>query len=343
MTHQASSSNEVRRFVRRVLDTSASIVLGAVGALRAPSLLMRALVVGVVLAAPLAAGLWVAQRVLALGPRDAPLSELMLSLVRLSLWARGMDVLRLVVFALAAPFTWSLALAAQGRRAPPRSYVGYAIRTIVRIALVDAVKSTRYLPDALLVLVFLDHMLDAPRVRIRRARQDRARPSGGVCRVAPGVRDVLPPLVGPSILPSHRSARRCGLARRNRQLGPLPGRRGAPMRANRAATPCRREVRRVGRDARPDMVIEQRGSGQAAADEALAASRRTVDGIEPEVPHGACERVERTAHVARRDHHEHAHRRRKAQHERRASSTRRSVATEQWSSNSTRAPETSST
>lgn len=162
MTDQASSSNEVRRFVRRILETSASIVLGALGALRTPSLLMRALVVGVVLAAPLAAGLWVAERVLALGPRDAPLSELMLSLVRLSLWARGMDVLRPVAFALAAPFTWSLALAAQGRRAPPRSYVGYTIRTIVRIALVAAVKSTRYLPDALLVLVFLDHVLDAP-------------------------------------------------------------------------------------------------------------------------------------------------------------------------------------
>ena len=48
-----------------------------------------------------------------------------------------------------------------------------------------------------------------------------------------------------------------------------------------------------------------------------------VDGIEPEVPHGACECVERTAHVERRDRHEHAHRRRQAQHERTSSRGRR--------------------
>ena len=68
-----------------------------------------------------------------------------------------------------------------------------------------------------------------------------------------------------------------------------------------------------------------------------------VDGIESKVPNGASEGVERAAPVERCERHEHEDRRRQAHHGRSASSTRRSVATEPSSPNSTRAPATSST
>jgi hypothetical protein len=57
-----------------------------------------------------------------------------------------------------------------------------------------------------------------------------------------------------------------------------------------------------------------------------------IDGIETDAAYGARDGVKRAAHVEGLNRHDHPHRGRQAQHDRRASSTRRSVATE----NSTR-------
>jgi len=62
-----------------------------------------------------------------------------------------------------------------------------------------------------------------------------------------------------------------------------------------------------------------------------------VDGVQADPSHGASDGVERATHVGGLDRHENAHRRRQTQHERKTSSTRRSVATETSSPNSTRA------
>jgi hypothetical protein len=68
-----------------------------------------------------------------------------------------------------------------------------------------------------------------------------------------------------------------------------------------------------------------------------------IDRIESKPAHRASQSVERATHVERCYRNKHPHRRRQTQHERRASSTLRNVATETSSPNSTRAPATSST
>src|SRR3954451_11634134 len=67
----------------------------------------------------------------------------------------------------------------------------------------------------------------------------------------------------------------------------------------------------------------------------------TVDGGETETPNGTREGIERAAHVDGLDRDEDADRRRQAQHERSAWSTRRSVSAETSSPNARRAPPTS--
>src|SRR6185312_13707806 len=68
-----------------------------------------------------------------------------------------------------------------------------------------------------------------------------------------------------------------------------------------------------------------------------------IDGIQPKAPNGPGDGVKRSPHVDGLDGNEDSHRRGEAQHERRASSTRRSVATETSSPNSNRAPAISRT